>query len=54
MKTFRVEISETSARVISIKAKDADDAWIKARDMYTSEEIVLDSSDFVDYDIAIL
>ena len=54
MKTFRIEIVETSARVIEIKAADIEAAIQKVKTQYHNEDIVLDESDFVDYEIKAL
>jgi hypothetical protein len=47
MKKFDVEIVETFARTITVKAEDEIDARDIVEDMYRSEEIILDYSDFV-------
>lgn len=51
MKTFKVEITETLQKVIEIDANDIEDAIDKADELYRGCEIVLDSGDFVDYEI---
>ena len=48
MKEFEIEIKETLSRIIEIKAKSENDAFLKVKKMYNNEEIVLDDSDFVD------
>jgi len=47
MRTFDVEVKETFARTITVKAEDEIDARDIVEDMYRSEEIILDYSDFV-------
>jgi hypothetical protein len=47
MKTFDVEIKETFARTITVKAQDEVDARDIVEEMYRGEEIILDYSDFV-------
>tara|TARA_Y100000389_G_scaffold137432_1_gene134996 strand:+ start:2494 stop:2667 length:174 start_codon:yes stop_codon:yes gene_type:complete len=51
MKNFNIEITETLQRQIEVSAKDQDDAIDQVRKMYSNEEIVLDSEDFMDFDI---
>jgi len=51
MKTFEFEIKEFLARTIEIKADTEDEAFQKIKEMYQKEEIVLDSSDYVDTEI---
>jgi hypothetical protein len=47
MRTFDVEVKETFARTITVKAEDEVDARDIVEDMYRGEEIILDYSDFV-------
>ena len=47
MQTFKLEVKEHLSRVIEIKAETLSDAIDIAHDMYNSEKIVLDASDFV-------
>ena len=47
MPKFKVQITETSQKIIEVTAKDADTAITKARNMYESEDIVLTADDFV-------
>ncbi len=47
MRTFDVEIIETLARTITVKAQDEVDARDIVEEMYRGEEIILDSEDFV-------
>lgn len=54
MKTFKIEVRETLARVIEIEANNMDEAEDMVQEMYDNEEIVLDSSDYVDTEIETL
>lgn len=54
MKVFEVNISEMSSKIVKVEANNADEAYDKVRDMYYSEEIVLDYSDFDDVDFEVL
>jgi hypothetical protein len=47
MRTFDVEVKETFARTITVKAEDEVDARDIVEDIYRGEEIILDYSDFV-------
>lgn len=49
--TFDITITETLSRTTKIVAENYDEAIKKAKEMYINQEIVLDSSDFVDYAI---
>jgi len=51
MKTFEFEIQEVLSRNIEIKARTEDEAFQKVKEMYQKEEIVLDSSDYIDTEI---
>ena len=48
MKTFEIEIKEILTRTIETKANTKDEALTIVRQQYNDEEIILDSSDFVD------
>lgn len=48
MKTYKFEITETLQRIINIEAVDEKEAYEIINNMYSKEDIVLDSSDFVD------
>ena len=50
---YAVEIKETMSRVIYVAAGSECEALAKADGLYTSGEIVLGASDFVDYDISL-
>ena len=48
MKTFEIEVKEILSRTIEVKANSEDEALTIVKQKYNDEEIVLDSSDFVD------
>lgn len=48
MQTYNIEIQELLARVVSVKAENLQEAYLKVREEYKNAEIVLDSSDFID------
>ena len=47
----KIEITETLQRIVIIEAKDKEEALMITKKLYRDEEIVLDSSDYVDTDI---
>ena len=47
MQTFTLEIQETYSKIVEIEAETLSDAIDIANNMYISEEITLDYSDFV-------
>ena len=47
MQTFKLEIQETYSKIVEIEAETLSDAIDIANNMYISEKIVLDASDFV-------
>ena len=51
MKTYKIEITETLSRIVEIDASSKDEAYQKISKMYKEGEIVLDSSDYIDYEI---
>jgi len=51
MKTFEFEIKEFLSRIIEVEANNEDEAYMKVKEMYEKEVIVLDSSDFVENEI---
>jgi hypothetical protein len=53
MNEYKVEITETLQRIIMINAANEDDALVKIKEMYRAEDVVLDSSDFIDTDFNI-
>lgn len=54
MKTYKIEITETLQRIIEIDASCEKDAYDIINNQYKNEEIVLNSSDFIDKAINIL
>lgn len=54
MKEFKVEITETLQRTITIVAEDENAAIREARDLYFDEEVILDSDDYVGTDFEIV
>lgn len=51
MKIFTIEVKETLSRIIEIEANSNEEAILKTKEMYASEEIVLDSDDYVSTEI---
>jgi hypothetical protein len=51
MKKFAVNVEETLSRVVVVEAEDIHDAVGKVTEMWTNEDIVLDSDDFCDITI---
>lgn len=51
---YQVEITETLQKIVTIKAESPNDAWRMVREMYSDEEIVLTSEDYIDTDICVL
>lgn len=47
METFKIEIQEFSSRIVEIEASNAKEAVSKVKKMYRTEEIVLDSEDYL-------
>lgn len=54
MKNFKVEIRENLSRIIYVKANNEYEAYDKAQRLYDDYEIVLDSSDCLDFEIVVL
>ena len=52
-KTYEVSVIETLETTVTIKAKSEDEAYAIVKRMYRNEEIVLDDSDFCDYEIIV-
>ena len=48
MKEFKVEITETLQKTITIMAENETDAIEKAKESYYAEEIVLDDSAYIE------
>lgn len=51
MKDYDIEIEEVLRRIVSVKADNIDEAIEAVREKWNNEEIVLDSSDFVESSI---
>lgn len=51
MKRYLVRVAETLERLVEVDAEDWSDAREKVKQKYYDEEIVLDSSDYVDTEI---
>lgn len=51
---FDVAIEEVMSRVIEVEAVSEEEAYGKAYDMYNEENVVLDSQDFLDFNIHVL
>ncbi len=54
MKKYKIEITEYLQKQIVVEAKTKRDAILKIKEKYNNEEIVLDSSDFIDSKINIV
>ena len=48
---YKIEIKETLSRIIDIEADNEEGAIRKGREQYKNQEIVLDSSDYIDTEI---
>ena len=53
MKEFAIEITETLSLIEYVEADSEDEALDMVRDMYFNEDIVLDSSNYIDTDFQI-
>jgi len=53
MPQYKIEILETSSRLIDVEADSEDEALEKVEKMYEEAEIVLDYSDFAEVDFKI-
>ncbi|HOT13627.1 MAG TPA: DpnD/PcfM family protein [Bacteroidales bacterium] len=51
METFKIEIQEFLSRIIEVEANSKDEAIAKVRELYSLEEIILDSEDYVTTEI---
>ncbi|GHT13211.1 hypothetical protein FACS189426_17790 [Bacteroidia bacterium] len=51
METFKIEITELLSRLVEVEANSHEEAWQLVNKQYKEEEIVLDYSDFADYEI---
>lgn len=54
MSRYDVEITETLTRIVSVDAKSAEEAERIVEILYSNSEIVLDYSDFLDWEITVL
>lgn len=52
IKRYKIEITETLQRVIEIESNSIDDAISEIHRQYKNEEIILDSSDYIDINIS--
>lgn len=50
---YKVEVKETLSRIIDIEAENEEGAIRKAREQYKNQEIILDSSNYMDTEINI-
>lgn len=51
MKTFKIEVQEFLSKIIEIEANDIDDALSRVKETYQNEEIILDSSNYIETEI---
>ena len=51
MKIFEFEIKELLSKIIEVEAESEGDAYIKIKQMYHDEQIVLTADDYVDTEI---
>jgi len=54
MNEYKVEIHETSSRIITIEAEDEYEAIDKVSEAYSAGEHVLDNSDFQDIEFNLI
>ena len=54
MNKYSVEITETLQRTIEIEAENATQAYQAVNALYRNEDIVLDSNDFIDFEIDVV
>lgn len=54
MQYYNVEITETLSKTVEIQADTLDEALLIAKTMWNDESIILDNSDFVDYELNIV
>lgn len=54
MNKYSVEITETLQRTVEVEAENATEAYKKVNAMYRDADIVLDSDDFIDFDIDVV
>ena len=48
MKSYKVEITETLRRTVTVEARDYDEAINKIREAWSRSEYVLDADDFIE------
>lgn len=48
---FKIEVTETLQRIITVEAKSFNEAFLKVTQQYKNGEIILDAEDFVGVDI---
>lgn len=53
MQQFKVIITETLAKEITILAEDEDEAYLRAEEQVNNEDVVLDADDFKDRNIEV-
>ena len=51
---YKVEITEYLQRIIEVDAKDENEAYLKVKQMYDDEEIILSADDFIEKEIKVL
>ena len=51
---FQVEVTETLQRIVEVVAHTEEDAIVQVTEKYREGDIVLDSGDFIDFNIGIL
>lgn len=50
MAKYKIEVVETSTRIVEVEADDVSDACGKVNDMWGEGEIILDETDFMGVD----
>lgn len=48
MKSYKVEITETLRRIVTVEASDYDEALNKVREAWRRSEYILDADDFLE------
>lgn len=51
MKTYEIEIKEILSKVVEVDAENIEEAYLKIKEQYNNELIVLDSSNYVKTEI---
>lgn len=54
METFKIEVKESLLRIVEIEAYSMDEAYLKAKEMYRNEEIVLNENDHIDTEFIVI